>query len=287
MLTPSLLVALALTGPSTPALKHAQPDADANLRSLYDMRELRADIVMPEHNELDDFMEIVFGQYAGVSHNELLEGLYIVEGTQEQFDEADKLVASLRAVVTRSLVVRVECWHFPAEVPISIGTRLPEGGGVIQSCEAITPARRQTTIESTTTHTYINEWSPVVSGQSVGYDPQSESISAGLTATILIGQPEGSMIRAQIQGELVDVSLDERLVEMGGASLPFTSPTITRRRLAADAMIPMNEPVVLQVLPGLQAGSTLVLTLRVVPTQTAIPQRTAPADPTPGRPSRP
>jgi len=292
MLTTTLtaLAALSLTGPldpSTPriiqAVQSAQPDGDI-LRNLYDLRELRSDVHLAEHDALDELMGTVFGQYVGIGHSELLDGVYVVEGTQEQIDQADEMIRGLRAAVARSFVVRVECWQLPAETTVSLGRPLPAGGTVTHWCETIAGARRESVVQSTTTQTYINKWSPVVSDNSVGYDPQPESIDSGLTISILIGQQEGSVVRARFAGELSNASLDERMVEMGGASLPFSSPIITRRILNADAIIPVGEPVVLQVLPGMNEGTSLVLTARVSPADTVFPQ---PVAPTPTRPARP
>lgn len=278
--TLALLAALTLTGPldnklPLPAMAHGQPSDDTIVRNMYDLRELRGDIQMVEQDALDDLLNTIFSQFVGANHSELTEGVYVVEGTQEQLDQTDELIGGLRSTVSRSFVIRIECWQVPAGSSVALGRPLPSDAIVTHWCEAIAGARRETDIQATTIHSYINKWSPVVSDSSVGYDPQPETIEAGLTLTVVVSPQDEPMVRARILGELTDVILDQQMVEMGGATLPFTSPTTTRRFLFADALIPINEPVVLQILPGLEPGGSLALTARVAPVDSVLPQGAA------------
>lgn len=283
-MTPTIAIAalttLALYGPGPGRPSHvaeskragAQPD-EPILRNLYDLRELRGDMAEVTHDGLDDLVGTVMGQYIGVGHSELLDGVYVVEGTQSQLAEVDEMMRGFRSALGRAYVVRVECRVYPQEVDIPLGRPPSEGGGVIQWFDGTVGARRECPIQLTTTQTFINEWSPVVSDSAVGYDPQADTVTSGLAATVLIGEQNEGMVRARLVGTLQEVSLDERMVEMSGAVLPFSAPTVVHRAILADATISMGESVVVQVMPGFDPGTTMAVVIRVLPIESVFAPR--------------
>lgn len=278
----TMMAMLAVTGPGMQPVKagRAQPEdaGQAVQRSMYDLREMRGDIHLTgESDPLDDLVGMVMGEYIGIGHGELLEGIYLVEGTQAEIDQADEMIRGLRAAMARSYVVRIECWTVPAESPVSVGRPLPSGGEAIHWYEGVVGARRQTRIAAVTEQSYIEDWQPVVSDNAVGYDSQSATVESGLSAELLVGAVENDMVLVRFHGLLQQATVREREVLMGGglegARLPLGSPQVTRRMLDCDTQIPLGESVVLQTLPGFERGQTLALVVRVVPSESAIPQR--------------
>lgn len=191
----------------------------------------------------------------------LADGVFTLIGEQAQQGQFVELLERVRELYRGQYEVEIAC--YTATQPPEIGSSAKFDAASIRVRQAVS-RRQETQIEAARTILYIAKWQPVVADNSVGYDAQTERISAGLQVKVLVGAgpDRGDTVDLRLRGEVSEVEMKELTVplmgEGKGGGLPIQLPTMTMRTINADGRIGPT-PTVIGVVPGLKQGEVLVI----------------------------
>lgn len=251
MLAVSVVSASVWAGPAEPTVK------------LVDARDL-VSVLPPARggNPMAPVTDLVMGMGRSLElrTEPLADGVFAVTGEAAPQEQFIALLEQVRELYRGQYEVEIAC--YPAAAAPEIGAPAKFDTPSMRVRQAVS-RRQETSIEASRSILYIAKWQPVVADNSVGYDAQTEHVSAGLMVKVLVGAgpDRGGTVDVRLRGEVSEVEIKELSVPLMGEAkggLPIQLPTVTRRTINADGRIG-PEPRVIGVVPGLKEGEVLVI----------------------------
>jgi len=199
----------------------------------------------------------------------IADGVYLVAGERAGHEQFAQLVESVRAVYTSRCEIEVLAVVVPDDKVPAVGAPYTpaQSAAPFRRAAASVPRRLSTTLESTETTAFIGDWTPVVSDQSVGYDPQTAVIRSGLSLEVCPGAqgPQGTSVR--ITGSLCDTTLTFGTLPLitgePASSLSLGLPAASLRDITTTLTVPAATPTVAAVVNGFKPHENILIVVSV------------------------
>lgn len=227
----------------------------------------------PPKSAVDEFMDQLCASLS-VGHTKLAEGVYTVQGEQNQHQQLSELLSSTFELYRGKYELDLVCFVAKAADAPAVGSS-PTGVEPLCRARATMGKRVPLLIEAVERMSYIEDWTPVVSEQVAGFDPQTAVIEKGMRLTVTVGgadvQPEDSEaapVFVRMNGTIADVKLLDREVPGvgGGPPSPFvTLPASSTRSVNSELKLPPGKSAVVAVVPGFAPGEVIVIAATVTP----------------------
>lgn len=260
--------------PATLSKATAQPLGELHdaqvMRRVYDLRHLTP--ILSERESFELVADTLFGQIAhSTDFFPLLSDIFIVDATNAEHGQVDEAIRTLQALHTEGYIVRVELIEGGIGETARVGRPRPEWSqtATIAVVEQFALRTAPTTIADTNQIDYIAQWSPVVSDNAVGYDPQIRSIEDGLSGTLTVGVGSAAPghVNVQLQGGVRTADLVETVASAPGAGviceLPVFMARASTRVIDLRASIPFGQPTVIGVLRGFGLEAQIAVVVEV------------------------
>lgn len=264
--TPAAAIAAAHEQPPAapaPALPTPSTDEATELRVLDTQDLLDALQVSPDRPYTDIFT--LLNNITGATAYAMGETTVAVVGTRPQLDAIDRVIASITSSPMLELEIMVHETG-PGAVP-----RLGEPAPSAEPSFRIRRAMRQgttATLDSISKVGFIADWTPVVSEQVVGYDPQIEELEEGLRLSATVTpSPDASGSRVlRLQGSISRLTLTSTTTHVPGGPEQGLAISLPRREstsVATSIALPDARPIVVAVLPGRLPEASVILSASI------------------------
>ncbi len=258
--TPAEAIAAA---PEQPPAAPAPADEATELRVL-DTQDL-LDALQVQTPGLQTDIFTLLNNITGATAYAMGENTVAVVGTRPQLDAIDRVIASITSSPMLELEIMVHETG-PGAVP-----RLGEPAPSAEPSFRIRRAMRQgttATLDSISKVGFIADWTPVVSEQVVGYDPQIEELEEGLRLSATVTpSPDASGSRVlRLQGSISRLTLTSTTTHVPGGPEQGLAISLPRREstsVATSIALPDARPIVVAVLPGRLPGASVILSASI------------------------
>ena len=238
-------------------------DAATELRVL-DTQDLQ-EVLQVRTPGLQTDIFTLLGNITGATVYAMGETTVAVVGTRDQLDAFDRAVVSMTSSPMLELEVMVH-EAGPGSVP-----RLGEPAPSAEPSFRLRRAMRQgttATLDSIAKVGFVSDWTPVVSEQVVGYDPQVEELEEGLrlSATITASTDPSGPRLLRLSGSMTSLTLTPTTTRPPSGPEQGLAISLPRREsttVATSIAVPEGRPVVVAVLPGKSLGASVILSASV------------------------
>lgn len=222
---------------------------------------------------VDDFMHKLCGALS-VGSTKLAEGVYTVEGEANQHEQLTRLIQDTFNLYRGSYEADIVCYTAKASDTPAVGGSPGEHLALYRA--RTTMARRvPALLEAIERVSYIEDWTPVVSGQVVGFDPQTAVMEKGVRLAVIVGgadapdaDNEDRPILIRLSGNIADIKVQEREIPGVGDGPPaafLSLPGASVRSVKAEMNLVPGKPTVVAVVPGFAPGEVIVVSAAVRP----------------------
>lgn len=242
----------------------AVPAEEATELRILDTRDLN-DVLQVQAPGMQTDIFTLLNNITGATAYAMGETTVAVVGTRAQLDALGRAIDSITSAPMLELEVMVH-EAGPGAVP-----RLGEPAPTAEPSFRLRRAMRQgttATLDSISKVGFVSDWTPVVSEQVVGYDPQIEELEEGLRLSATITpSPDASGSRVlRLQGSITRLTLTSTTTRPPGGPEQGLAISLPRREstaVATSIALPDARPVVVAVLPGKSPGDSVVLSASI------------------------
>lgn len=246
------------------ALVQEGHDADEVYSSVYDLRGLHT-LLDDGENDPDLVLETLLGHLhmaAGVEFEPILFGsIFLVTGDASNHEAFRGYLQQVEQLYSRRFEVDIFCYSTSSASAPAVGTTLRDAKqeAVMFRARQVVINGQRTRFASTTEHSFVEDVTPVVGTQSVGYDTQIGKIDEGVDLAVIVGPAPGGRQGAEIriQGRVQTVDIAAR-AEPDQVDLPRVT-----ERAVSSSLVVGEGPTVAAVVNGLHEDECIVITVNV------------------------
>lgn len=220
---------------------------------------------------VDDYMLKLCGALSLVG-SKLADGVFSIEGEAAQHEQLTRLIQETFNLYKGRYEADISCYSAKAAEAPAIGAAPGEQPAQLRA--RTTLARRvPVLIEATESVSYVDDWTPVVSEQVVGFDPQTAVMEKGLRLTLTIGgtdaagaQGKDQPVSFRLCGNIADIKVEDREIPGMSSGPPnafLSLPHASVRSVNAEMNLVPGKPVVVAVVPGFALGEVIVVSATV------------------------